>query len=152
MPVASRRIVLWAILSILIVGVSTPPALAQSAPRLATLLIDVWPEYDRSATVLVIYRGEFAPGMPVPELVKLRIPASAGEPTAIASPKSGQETAPVSQWSDLLATKKATVTRNGDWLEVTLSPLSSVFTLEFYDKLNTTTFDRRYTLTWPGDL
>ena len=39
-----------------------PSALAQSAPRLATLVIDVWPEYDRPATVLVIYRGQFAPG------------------------------------------------------------------------------------------
>lgn len=152
MLVAIRRMALLSLLSVLILGAITPPALAQSAPRLATLLMDVWPEYDRPATVLVIYRGEFAPGTPVPELVKLRIPASAGEPSAIASPKAGEEAAPVSQWSDLLATRKATVTRNGDWLEVTLSPLSRVFTLEFYDKLNTVTFDKSYKLTWPGDL
>jgi len=114
--------------------------------------MDVWPEYDRPATALVIFRGEFAPGTPVPELVRLRIPASAGEPSAIASPKVGEEAATVSQWSDLLAAKKATVTRNGDWLEIAFSPLSRVFTLEFYDKLNAVTFDKSYQLTWPGDL
>ncbi len=152
MPVAIRRMVLLSLLNVLILGAIAPPAVAQSAPRLATLLMDVWPEYDRPATTLVIFRGEFAPDTAVPELVKLRIPASAGEPSAIASPQVGNETAPVNQWSDLLATKKATVTRNGDWLEVSFSPLSRVFTIEFYDKLNTVTFDKSYKLIWPGDL
>ncbi len=152
MPVATRRIVLVSLLSVLIASVIAPVAQAQSTPRLATLLMDVWPEYDRPATVLVIYRGEFAPGAPVPEMVRLRIPASAGEPSALASARPGEESQPVFQWSDLIALKKATVTRNGDWIEIAFSPLSRVFTLEFYDKLSTVTFDRSYKLTWPGDV
>jgi hypothetical protein len=35
---------------------------------------------------------------------------------------------------------------------VTFTPLSRSFNIEFYDKISTVTFDRRYTLTWPGDL
>jgi hypothetical protein len=129
-----------------------PSVLAQSAPRLATLVIDVWPEYDRPATVLVIYRGQFAPGAPIPQQVKLRIPASAGEPSAVASPQPGSEDTPVNQWTELIAQKKVTTTHNGDWIEVTFTPLSRSFNIEFYDKINAVTYDRRYTLTWPGDL
>ena len=128
-----------------------PTALAQSAPQLASLVIDVWPEYDRSGTVLVIYRGQFAPGSPIPQ-VKIRIPASAGQPTAVASPQPGNETAPVNQWTELIAQKKVTTTLNGDWTEVTFTPPSRLFTIEFYDKISTVTYDRSYTLTWPGDL
>ena len=129
-----------------------PSASAQSAPRLATLVIDVWPEYDRPATVLVIYRGQFAPGAPIPDQIKVRIPASAGEPSAVASPQPGSEGAPVNQWTELIAQKKVTTTRDDDWIEVTFTPLSRSFNIEFYDKISAVTFDRRYTLTWPGDL
>jgi len=129
-----------------------PSAQAQSAPRLATLVIDVWPEYDRAATVLVIYRGQFAPSAPIPEQIKIRIPASAGEPSAVASPPPGNEGAPVNQWTELIAQKKVTTTHDGDWIEVAFTPLSRLFNIEFYDKISAVTFDRRYTLTWPGDL
>lgn len=61
-----RRVILLAVMAsfalLALACAPLPPALAQSAPRLATLEIDVWPEYDRPATVLVIYRGQFAPG------------------------------------------------------------------------------------------
>lgn len=125
---------------------------AQVPPTLALLAIDLWPEYDRPGTVLVIYRGQFAPDAPVPAQVTLRIPATAGEPSAIASPNPGGEALPVTQWAELIAAKKVTTVRSGDWVEVTFSPLSRVFNLEFYDKLNTVTFDRNYTLIWPGDV
>ena len=92
------------------------------------------------------------PAAPIPQQVKVRIPASAGEPFAVASPQPGSETAPVNQWTELIAQKKVTTTRSGDWIEVTFTPLSRLFNIEFYDKISTVTFDRRYTLTWPGDL
>ncbi len=151
-----RRVVLSIALAALLLGtaggISTLSVQAQTAPRLSSLIIDVWPEFDRPTSALVIYRGEFAVGAAIPELVKIRIPTSAGDPFAVASPEPGKETAPVNQWTDLLAAKKVTTTRSGDWTEVTFAPLSRLFTLEFYDKLNTVTFDRRYTVTWPGDL
>lgn len=151
-----RRVILAITLAALLLGTAwgapTLSAQAQTAPRLSNLIIDVWPEFDRPASALVIYRGEFAIGTAIPELVKIRIPASAGDPFAVASPETGKETAPVNQWTDLIATKKVTTTRSGDWTEVTFAPLSRLFTIEFYDKLDTITFDRLYTVTWPGDL
>ncbi len=151
-----RRLILWVVMASLAVMVlpcaPIPSASAQSAPRLATLVIDVWPEYDRPATVLVIYQGQLSPGAPIPEQIKIRIPASAGEPSAVASPQPGNESAPVNQWMELIAQKKVATTRSDDWIEVTFTPLSRSFNIEFYDKISTVTFDRRYTLTWPGDL
>jgi hypothetical protein len=150
MLVVARRIILMAVLAGLILA-PVPVTLAQSAPRLATLTIDIWPEYDRPATVLVIYRGEFAADTPLPAQVKIRIPASAGEPSAVAAPRPGSEAAPVTQWPELIASNQVTTMHSDDWVEVTFTPPSRLFTVEFYDKLNTVTFDRQYKLTWPGD-
>jgi hypothetical protein len=150
MLVVARRTILTAMLVGLLLA-PVPATLAQSALPLATLTIDVWPEYDRLATVLVIYRGEFAADALLPAEIKIRIPASAGEPSAVAAPRPGSEAAPVNQWSELIASKQVTTTRSGDWVEVTLAPPSRLFTVEFYDKLSTVTFDRQYKLTWPGD-
>jgi hypothetical protein len=149
-----RGVVRRVVLAVMVVSLALWPglALAQSAPRLATLTIDVWPEFDRPATVLVIYRGQFAPDTPLPAQVKVRIPASAGEPSAVALPQPGGEAAPVNQWLDLVTSKQIATARSGDWIEVTFAPTGRLFNLEFYDQLNTVTFDRRYTLTWPGDL
>jgi len=150
MPVAVRRVVLFVALAAFVLRPG--PVTAQSTTRLATLTIDVWPEFDRLASVLVIYRGQFASDVSLPAQVKIRIPASAGEPSAVASPQPGNETAPVNQWLDLMVAKQVATARSGDWVEVTFASPSRLFTLEFYDKLSTVTFDRRYTLLWPGDL
>ena len=149
-----RRLVLFGVMGFMLLAQTlapVPPALAQTTPRLTSLVIDVWSEFDRPATVLVIYRGQFAANAPAPERVTIRIPATAGEPSAVASPQAGNETVPINQWTELIAAKKVTTARNGDWTEVTFSPSSHLFNLEFYDKLNTVTYDRRYTVTWPGD-
>ena len=149
-----RRFVLFGLIGLALLAESfapIPSASAQTMLRLASLIIDVWPEYDRQATALVIYRGQFAANAPVPERITIRIPASAGEPSAVASPPAGSESTPINQWTELIAAKKVATARNGDWTEVTFSPPSRLFNLEFYDKLNTVTFDRRYTVTWPGD-
>jgi hypothetical protein len=76
----------------------------------------------------------------------------AGEPFAVAAPLPGSEASPVNQWQDLVATHQVTTAVSGDWVQVTFAPPSRLFTLEFYDKISTVTFDRRYTLAWPGDL
>lgn len=147
--VVRRAIVVAALLGLVLWPGS---AVAQSTPHLAILTIDVWPEFDRPASVLVIYRGQVAPDTPLPDQIKIRIPSSAGEPSAVALPHPGSESAPVNQWLDLAATKQVTLTRSGDWIEVRFAPSSRLFNLEYYDPLNTATFDRRYTLVWPGDL
>jgi hypothetical protein len=149
-----RRLVFFGVIGLMLLAQSfapVPSAVAQTTPRLSSLVIDIWPEFDRLATVLVIYRGQFAANAPVPEHVTIRIPASAGEPSAVASPQAGSESMPINQWTELIAAKKVATALNGDWAEVTFSPPSRLFNLEFYDKLSTVTYDRRYEVTWPGD-
>ena len=57
------------------------PAFAQTAgapkgnPRLASLNIEIWPEYDRPAA-LVILKGVLAEGVKLPAVVTLRLPAA----------------------------------------------------------------------------
>ena len=52
-------------------------------PRLASLHIEIWPEFDRSAA-LVLLKGELAADVALPAAVSLRIAASSGGPTAVA--------------------------------------------------------------------
>ncbi len=53
-------------------------------PRLASLQIEIWPEYDRPAAALVILRGQLAADVALPAAVSLRIPAASGGPAAVA--------------------------------------------------------------------
>jgi len=153
MPVTVRRIILPVLASFIAWTVcGAGHLLAQPAPRLATLTIDVWPEYDRPSTVLVIYRGELAADVALPAPIKIRIPASAGGPFAVASPAPGAETTAVKQWLDLTAARQITATRSGEWIEVAFTPPSRLFLLEFYDTLDTTKPERSYSIIWPGDL
>lgn len=52
-------------------------------PRLASLNIEIWPEYDRPAA-LVILKAVLAQGVMLPAAVTLRLPASSGGPSAVA--------------------------------------------------------------------
>src|SRR3972149_4401182 len=58
--------------------------LAEGNPRLASLQIEIWPEFDRPAAALVILKGEIAANVPLPAAVSLRIAAASGGPTAVA--------------------------------------------------------------------
>src|SRR3989304_7632381 len=55
----------------------------QENPRFASLLIEIWPEFDRRAA-LVILKGELAADLVLPAAVSLRIPASSGGASAVA--------------------------------------------------------------------
>ena len=55
-------------------------------PRLASLNIEIWPEYDRPAA-LVILRGALAESVKLPAAVTLRLPAASGGPGAVAYSK-----------------------------------------------------------------
>lgn len=71
------------LLTLVVLATWAGPVLAQDTPSLSNLEVALWPEFDRPE-VLVIYRGLFAPETPLPLLVEIRIPARAGEPTAMA--------------------------------------------------------------------
>jgi hypothetical protein len=69
------------------------PASAQTVdanPALAHLEIDIWPEFDRPSSALVILRAEIAPDVTLPASVSLRIPAASGGPAAVATAASAE--------------------------------------------------------------
>jgi hypothetical protein len=117
-------------------------AYAQENPRLASLDIAVWPEFDRPAA-LVILRAEIAGDVGLPAAVSLRIPASSGGPAALAYAASadGQLLNLVYQRSDAQ-----------DFITLTFSTPEHFFQVEFYDPMAVAAVDRSYTYTWPGDL
>ncbi|MDP2950581.1 MAG: zinc ribbon domain-containing protein [Chloroflexota bacterium] len=116
---------------------------AQESPRLASLEIDIWPEFDRPAA-LVILRAEIAGDVTLPATVSLRIPTSSGGPAALASAASAD-----SQLFDLPYQR---TDAQVDFITLTFSTPDRFFQLEFYDPLRIDTADRNYTYVWPGDL
>lgn len=115
---------------------------ARENPRFASLEVDIWPEYDRRAAVLVILKGELAPQVVLPATVSLRIPASSN-PTAVA-----YATAPGSGLFNLEHERIS-----GD-ANTTLRFRTShrIVHVEFYDRLAPDDLYRRFTYVWPGDL
>lgn len=126
------------------------PALAAAAdskaptgnPRLASLQVEIWPEYDRPA-VLVILKGEIAPEVTLPATVSLRIPASSGGPSAVAFSSAAN--------GNLLNVKYEPAAA-GDRITVKFQVPERFFHVEFYEPIAIATPERNYTYVWPGDL
>jgi hypothetical protein len=117
-------------------------AAAGNAPRLERLQIDIWPEYDRPA-VLVILKGELAGNAGSPTPLALRIPASSGGPSALAY--STQETGPLLN----LPHERSTA---ADFITLRFTVPARFFHVEFYEPLDTRGATRSYRYQWPGDL
>ncbi len=131
-------------LRLLVFALLAAPVLAgaQTNPRLATLHIQIWPEFDRRAA-LIILNGELAPDTPLPANVSMRLPASAGGPSAVAFANE-----PDSQLFNL----QHKVTRSGDYSTLQFSTPQRFFHVEYYDDaLATGSPQRAYTYVWPGD-
>ena len=111
-------------------------------PRLASLQIEIWPEFDRPAA-LVMLRGELAADAALPAAVSLRIAASSGGPTAVAF-----STGPSANLLNLKYDRKDA----GDFITLRFEVPERYFHVEFYEPLVTRTPDRDYTYVWPGDL
>jgi hypothetical protein len=121
------------------------PAMAaapKANPRLESLHIDIWPEYDRPAA-LVILRGQLGKDVALPAAVSLRIPASSGGPSAVAY--ANPERAELFNLDYKKADAKESIT-------VAFSVPDRVFHLEFYDAFPTGDSERNYRYVWPGDL
>ena len=111
-------------------------------PRLESMQIEVWPEFDRPAA-LVILRGALAADAPLPADVTLRIAASSGGPSALAySATAG---------GDLLNLEHEQKVAN-DFITLRFKLPQRFFHLEFYDPLATGTPERSYSYVWPGDM
>jgi len=110
-------------------------------PRLASLQIEIWPEFDRPAA-LVILGGELAADVALPAAVSLRIAASSGGPTAVAS-----STGPGAGLSNMKHERK----HADDFITISFEATQRLFHVEFYEPLATGTPERIYTYVWPGD-
>ncbi|MDP2240736.1 MAG: zinc ribbon domain-containing protein [Burkholderiales bacterium] len=110
-------------------------------PRLASLQIEIWPEYDRPAA-LVILKGELAADVPLPAAVALRIAAATGGPTAVAA-----STGPGAALFNLKHERK----NADDFITVSFEAAQRLFHVEFYEPLATAKPERSYTYVWPGD-
>jgi len=115
---------------------------AADAPRLESLQIDIWPEYDRPAA-LVILKGELAGDVALPAQLALRIPASSGGPTAVAFAAQGKGP---------LLNLKHDRSPAGEFITLRFAVPERFFHVEFYDPLATGTRERAYRYVWPGDL
>ncbi len=116
-------------------------AAAQNDVSIASLEVDLWPEYDRP-DMLVIYRVQLAADVSLPANLQFRIPASAGGPNAVAvaDPSGSLMNAPFESQTD------------GDWVVISLTASLPNIQIEYYDpNLLKDGKARGFTYTWPGD-
>ncbi len=110
-------------------------------PHLASMQVEIWPEFDRPAA-LVILRGALAADAKLPADVTLRIAASTGGPSAMAySAAAG---------GNLLNLKYERKDAS-DFITLSFKVPERFFHVEFYDPLQTGKPERSYTYVWPGD-
>ncbi|MGH2618946.1 MAG: zinc ribbon domain-containing protein [Anaerolineales bacterium] len=107
---------------------------------LQRLEVALWPEFDRAAT-LVIYRFQLSLNSVLPAVVELPIPASVGEPNAVA-------------WQDAdqtLFDAAYTLEDAGEWAIVRIElEQSRIGQLEYYSDLEIVDGLRRFRFDWPG--
>ena len=133
------------VFAIALVRILPSTVFAQDEVTLSYLEVALWPEYD-SPEVLVIYRITLPPTVSLPVDLTFRIPAAAGEPSAVAGRgisaegEAGLFTIPYEHRVD------------GEWGLVTLTATMPELQLEYYDpglvKQGTA---RQYDFQWPGD-
>ncbi|OQY28549.1 MAG: hypothetical protein B6I38_09095 [Anaerolineaceae bacterium 4572_5.1] len=117
-------------------------AQAQYKLRFASVEIDLWPEYDRSS-MLVIYQAQIASDVDLSPGVDItfRIPAVAGEPTAVATSQPGEALQDTAYVYEL----------DGVWAYVTINTSVPIIQVEFYDALEKQDSDRHYEFVWIGE-
>jgi len=129
------------LLTILLMLLSFGAVQAQGAVHLSFLEVDLWPEYDRP-DVLVIYRIQLASDLSFPQDLTFRIPASAGEPHAVAYRQPGGS----------LLTANYSRQIEGEWALITFTATAPEIQIEYYDRgLEKNGADRHYEFTWLGE-
>ena len=132
--------IIFVIVTIAILTAIVTTSVAQDEPRLETLQIDLWSEFDRPE-MLIVFRGTLPADVPLPATVTLRVPARVGEPHAVAY-HDGSGNLFKASYSSTLAQ---------DWLLVSVETPTPNFQLEYYDSLMREGDERSYTFQWPGD-
>ncbi|MDD2695508.1 MAG: zinc ribbon domain-containing protein [Anaerolineales bacterium] len=117
------------------------PVRAQAVVKFASLEVDLWPEYDRQA-VLVIYRITLSPDVGLPVDLTVRIPAAVGEPSAVA----------VKEADGGIYDQTYTREVNGEWSQISFTATMPEIQIEYYDpQLVKQGTQRRFAYHWPGD-
>jgi hypothetical protein len=126
-------------LALIIALVAAVPVQAQSGLRLSSVSVDVWPEYDQPA-VLVIYRISMSPTTTLPVILNLRIPAQAeAYAVAISDPVNGLINAPYDR------------TVQGSWATLAITANARDVQVEYYDTLVKNGTARHIVYEWAGD-
>ncbi|HTX90898.1 MAG TPA: zinc ribbon domain-containing protein [Anaerolineales bacterium] len=112
---------------------------AQSSLHLKSASVDIWPEYDQPA-VLVIYHLTLAEGTPLPAVLTIHVPSRA-EVSAVAFQDNNG--------SLLNAQYDRTV--QGSWATLAITTDSLLVQVEYYDALDKTGTQRHIVFEWTGD-
>ncbi len=139
---ASRPVSPSLALALLLPALVHAQAAATANPRLASLGIEIWPEYDRPAA-LVILRGALAEDAKLPAAITLRLPGTSGGAAAVAYSTTAD--------GNLLNLKHERAT-SGQFVTLKFEAPTRFFHVEFYEPIPTTSAARSYRYVWPGDL
>jgi hypothetical protein len=132
----------WLILSLLLVSILLPArASAQNALNISTLEVDLWPEYDNPA-MLVIYRITLSASNGLPVALTMRIPQAAGKPNAVAA----------RQVDGSLINLVYQQTISGEWSILSFTATTPEVQIEYYDPgLTVQGTARHFEFNWVGD-
>ena len=115
------------------------PAQAQSGLTLSSVSVDIWPEYDQPA-VLVIYHISMPANTTLPVTLNLRVPAQAeAYAVAISDPTKGLLNAPYDR------------TVQGTWATLAITANAKEVQVEYYDTLVKNGTARHIVYEWAGD-
>jgi len=130
---------------VLILVFQALPASSQAEVRLSAVEVDLWPEYDDPG-VLVIYRITLASSVSLPVDLTFRLPAAAGDPSAVAVKQV------TSEGEAGLFTIPSSRQVSGEWGLVTLTATMPEVQIEYYDpSLVKQGSLRQFKYNWPGD-
>lgn len=114
---------------------------AQDQTSFASVAVDLWPEFDKPS-MLVMYTMTISPQVKLPAEIRLRIPARAGAPNAVANcqPDGSCFNAPFDQQPA------------GEWAVLIFQATSLDLRVEYYDpELTRDGARRNFQFIWPGD-
>ena len=131
----------FVILAILAALWVSMPVQAQSSLRLASVTVNIWPEYDKPS-VLVIYHLTLPDSATLPATLTLRVPAEANSSLVVAylDPASSQ-----------LLNAAYTSSVQGEWTTLSITANSKEVQMEYYDALEKNGAARHFVYTWAGD-
>ncbi len=119
------------------------PASAQGGVTLDNVTIQLWPEFDQPA-MLVILNAQLAPTVALPVELTFQLPGDVDKPYVVAVGPTAQTV------SDQQV--EFTYQKNGDWLEVAVNTDYPAIQIEYYDPgLSIKDDNRSFTFLWPGN-